>query len=79
MATQLLVVSLASSARHWCLQDSNMEHRDGMHEVLERAATRWRDQVVGLAVTGIDHVLQNLCKHKEEGDGAGPSSARNAI
>lgn len=57
-----------------------MEDRDRLHEVFERAATEWRDQVVYFAVTVFDNVLQDLRKcDKEDYGGAGHSSGGSAV
>lgn len=50
-----------------------------MHQVFERAALQWRDEIVELAVTGIDHLLQDLCQRDKKDDGTGPSSDGSAV
>lgn len=79
MSSQLHEAKSTSSAHHQRLQAIAMEHRYRMHEVLERAATQCRNQIVEFAVTGTDHVWQDLCKRERDDDGAGLLSGGNAI
>lgn len=55
MTVQLHEENSASRARYHRLQASAVELSVRMHEVFERAPTQWRDQVVEVAVTAIDH------------------------
>lgn len=50
-----------------------------MHVVFERDETQWRNQVVELAVTSMDHFLQDFCRRDNEDDAAGPSSGGSAV
>lgn len=56
---------MSGPMRHQRPEVNALDFRDRMHEVFGGVATHCRDQLVELAVVGIGHVSQNLCKRDE--------------